>query len=830
MKAVIRYLIMTILLILFFLGGMILFVFSTEKGTRLAFEITGVFLPGELNVSGVHGRLLDSLTIDHLKYQSLDMILEIEDLQLKWRALSLIDKNIWIKNINIKNLYLQIKEKKSAEKKAFISEKQENKFLFPLEINQLNLQKIQIQYMDKKPVTIENLEGSLILKNHVFLDLKTSVLSPINMKAQLFAEGKLKDYEWRLLLKNHKTDWLGYGKGNENGLSIATAKNKISNGQLSITGQLNWLPKLNWDISLQAKSLDLKSLYENSPFAGSIDLSGTAKNSELNAKLSLKQLKLINQDDILMQGEFSMHTLFLPEKNKVNISTEIALKEGQINYKTEEKTLIFPLNGILKLKNNHAGLASQLDLQLNRKKFIQADLSLSNNQLLHGKIQAQFDQSQMGGLNLSLFKNPQANFVANFQINGSLEKPHIEGYATLKSKELSLIKSGIQLQNLSLQANAKNDTIEYKGSVFSGNGILRLQGKTQVNKSGFNSLLSISGNQFLASNTSKVKLFLSPDLKIENKIDGWHVDGKVVIPRANIKLSDKMSTVALPPETIIVQTSGKIKQDKSLPIFAQIKLSLGDDVRLETSGLNTLVNGELLIRDYPNAEIFATGRLNLTKGTYDLKGQELAVNNSAFIFSNSAISNPNLSIRATKEIRYTPSKRTQIGEQNLTVGMQITGTAENPNIVLFSDPAGWSQPDILSLILLGQPASTASGANLQLLTTAAKALTPQAGGGLGQLNNQLQKFFGLSEFGLQSSISDPSNINSINDQPSQEKNSTSFVFGKYLSPRLYLNYSLNVLNSVNTLRLRYLLGKNWFIQTQANTLGSGVDVLYSVER
>jgi len=60
--------------------------------------------------------------------------------------------------------------------------------------------------------------------------------------------------------------------------------------------------------------------------------------------------------------------------------------------------------------------------------------------------------------------------------------------------------------------------------------------------------------------------------------------------------------------------------------------------------------------------------------------------------------------------------------------------------------------------------------------------------------------------------------------------------GKYLTPRLYVNYGLGLFQPVNTFTIRYLFSRQWSLQAQqgvaVNGTGqaTGVDVLYTVER
>lgn len=59
---------------------------------------------------------------------------------------------------------------------------------------------------------------------------------------------------------------------------------------------------------------------------------------------------------------------------------------------------------------------------------------------------------------------------------------------------------------------------------------------------------------------------------------------------------------------------------------------------------------------------------------------------------------------------------------------------------------------------------------------------------------------------------------------------TALVLGKYLSPKFYVNYSLDLFDHTNTLKVRYFWNKFWTIQSEENTSRSGIDILYTVER
>jgi translocation and assembly module TamB len=123
---------------------------------------------------------------------------------------------------------------------------------------------------------------------------------------------------------------------------------------------------------------------------------------------------------------------------------------------------------------------------------------------------------------------------------------------------------------------------------------------------------------------------------------------------------------------------------------------------------------------------------------------------------------------------------------------------------------------------LAKVAGTA-GTNTGLLLQAADALNANGTNKILNLKNQIKKGLGLSDLDI--------NTHSEVDPKTQETfQHTAFVLGKYLSPKFYINYSLDIFDHTNTLKVRYLLNKFWTIQSVANTNGSGIDVLYTFEK
>lgn len=63
-----------------------------------------------------------------------------------------------------------------------------------------------------------------------------------------------------------------------------------------------------------------------------------------------------------------------------------------------------------------------------------------------------------------------------------------------------------------------------------------------------------------------------------------------------------------------------------------------------------------------------------------------------------------------------------------------------------------------------------------------------------------------------------------------DEEGTSLTLGKYLTPDLYVGYGVGLINAVNTIYIKYRLTKSLMFESDSSALGSGADLIYSIER
>jgi translocation and assembly module TamB len=121
------------------------------------------------------------------------------------------------------------------------------------------------------------------------------------------------------------------------------------------------------------------------------------------------------------------------------------------------------------------------------------------------------------------------------------------------------------------------------------------------------------------------------------------------------------------------------------------------------------------------------------------------------------------------------------------------------------------QSDILAYIVLGYPINQASKEEGELLAKAATSI-----GFLGgeKIIRSLTEQFGLDEVKIQSS---------------NTTKEASLVLGKYLSPKLYVQYAVGIGETVNSMMLDYKVNKQISIKSESGETQS-TDIIFSIEK
>lgn len=433
-----------------------------------------------------------------------------------------------------------------------------------------------------------------------------------------------------------------------------------------------------------------------------------------------------------------------------------------------------------------------------------------------------------------LISEVSGQLQANLQTKGTLGNPQLAGKLALEHASLSINKFGMHLNPVSINLISENKQWQVQGELAANGQSLKLggQGLFFPEVSGF---LNLKGEIIPLINTPEYLLVLSPDLHFEFAPALLKLTGAITIPKALIAPQSFGNSVNLSDDVVF---AGDELPTNPLHLDTDLQIIMGKDVALSVKGLQGLLSGGIHIRQLAQGPLNATGELTIHEGKYKAYGQDLAIEQGQLIFTGGQLTNPGLELRAVRQFSNTNTNlntSNQLFDFNpdhmqtldfgdkTTVGIEASGHLLSPKIRLFSNPPTLSQADILSMLLLGKPASQANQAGGQLLLTAISSMNLGNGSKGMQLMEQLKQKLGF-DLNL-------TNNTQYNQKTNQTTENTGVVVGKSISKRIYLSYNMGFSQTdSNVLTLKYLLNKFFSVQVNASMNASGVDLLYTHQK
>ncbi|EKD77668.1 MAG: hypothetical protein ACD_42C00237G0001, partial [uncultured bacterium] len=418
--------------------------------------------------------------------------------------------------------------------------------------------------------------------------------------------------------------------------------------------------------------------------------------------------------------------------------------------------------------------------------------------------------------------------VGSLNAHGTLDQPNLTGTLRFKQGNIIFPRLAVALHDITATIISKNHLIDYQLQTFSQQKPINVQGVIDLSKPDFQTEMTITSNNALIVNTDEYTAYATSNLNIMIKNNNIFLTGKVLIPKGNIHPNDFHNTTTLPARDIVYVGVDQLIKKSNWGLYIDGTLTLGNDIHLDAAGVDAQIYGTVHMMQAPNQDMFGTGQIYVRKGTYAVYGQKLTLEPKSYIsFNNDLLSNPTLSLKATKVIHSIENVGTSgFSRSNLIVGIELQGTVKKPKISFFSNRARLSEADILSYLLLGYSGSaTNNPGNTDLLLRAVSAFNITTQGLLGKQNiaTQIESGLGLNELGVESETTLDSLGNPLNRQ-------SAFVVGKNLTRHLGVRYSIGFLNAVNVFELRYLFNRKWSVQTDSSSNGNGADVLYTTEK
>ena len=511
-----------------------------------------------------------------------------------------------------------------------------------------------------------------------------------------------------------------------------------------------------------------------------------------------------------LSGKLSLNSHIEYIAGTPNIKGELSATQGRLF----ASNVFLPYKKVnLKLDASQSLLKTQLDVALAKDKGqLDLELEVSNptsSKGLKGNLKLNHLAldlfSQVTGTVNSL--NGEAN--ANLSVGGNLEKPLIFGQVKLKG-DAQPRYNVVSVDDFEFSVNAKGSVGDLKGSFSINETKAYLNGSLDWTDKAY-------GN--LNFNAQDLHLFLlsfgEAMVNINTKAElGDHlkVKGNISIPKGLIKFNSFGDSMVTPSEDeIFVDEQTNLRQvltnfksqELNNDLEIDVKVSLGDELKVNAMGLKADAKGSLYIQKNSNQnQIQGLGKLYLEHGRVDLYGHKFIVNKAEANFVD-ALDVPQLDA----EVVVDPSTV----ENNVVAGVQVYGTAKKPQITLFSKPT-MSENEIVSYLLYGHGLeknvqnNNSDNSSSQLLMTL----------GLGTTTGLLNSIVGV--FGM----------DGVQLGSSGNGDETQVELQTYLTNKIRLSYGYGVFNSVNEFKLRYELLRRLYVEL-VSSLDQSVDLIYSFD-
>ncbi|WP_193091962.1 autotransporter assembly complex protein TamB [Halomonas colorata] len=316
------------------------------------------------------------------------------------------------------------------------------------------------------------------------------------------------------------------------------------------------------------------------------------------------------------------------------------------------------------------------------------------------------------------------------------------------------------------------------------------------------------------------RLEAAPDIRVRITPELLQVRGNVDLPWARLEIGSKSSSAIEPSsdEIIITEREDREAEEEArrvaenggpsaadelaqagMELDVLITLTLGRDMLISAYGLESGLGGTLEIRqDSGGLQLF--GDVNLVDGRFQAFGQDLLIRRGQLLFSGPP-SLPSLDFEAIRN--------PDVTADDVIAGLRVTGSAEEPNVTIFSEPS-MPENQALSYLLRGRASDSSGGMDSALTTALIGMSLGRTGGAVGSIGEA----FGIDDLALDTTgVGDDSQV----------------ALSGQLSDDLRISYGVGIFSPIAELTLRYTLWRNLYVQAVSGA-NQAVDLIYTFSR
>ncbi|MCM5703458.1 autotransporter assembly complex protein TamB [Larsenimonas salina] len=405
-------------------------------------------------------------------------------------------------------------------------------------------------------------------------------------------------------------------------------------------------------------------------------------------------------------------------------------------------------------------------------------------------------------------------------LSGSTIAPRLNGQLTLDQVRVSGRDIPVALDDARVALNLQGDHGTLDGALTSGDATWDLGGQASWPESGnWDARVTLDGadQPLLASLPAYGRVRVAPDLQVEATPERLAIGGTVRIPWGRIEVDALPPSAVSPSKDEVILTreeaaqtdqaleqgelpdwaTGQALEEAGMDLDVNVNVLIGDDVTLNAYGLASNLNGTLRVRQ-SRGTLQLLGDIDLSGGRFKAYGQNLIIRKGKVTF-NGPPAEPYLDFRAIRD----PDT---IEDDNIIVGLQVTGSASQPNIQVFSDPE-MNETAALSYLLRGRAPDDSGDSDNALASALIGLSVSQSGRAIGSLGEN----FGIQDLTLDTAGSG---------------DSSQVVVSGYLFDGLKVSYGVGMFSSIAELTLRYKLIQSLYLEAVSGT-NQALDLIYT---
>ena len=187
----------------------------------------------------------------------------------------------------------------------------------------------------------------------------------------------------------------------------------------------------------------------------------------------------------------------------------------------------------------------------------------------------------------------------------------------------------------------------FEGSGSAARGTLSLDGRFSWPEEVMTGQMRLKGDGLMIADTPDFRVVASPDLLFAVGPDGYDVTGVILVPLARITPRDLSTTVTTSTDERIVGLEVEDLGPSTLErLRSRIRVELGDNVRVNSFGLNATLAGDVTVITRPGDVVRGDGAIRVVEGEYKAFGQFVRITRGILSFDMAPLNDPTPSARS----------------------------------------------------------------------------------------------------------------------------------------------------------------------------------------